>query len=767
MKEKKTILLTFDYELFLKESGTIETCLINPCNILRGVLNKHKVKATFFVDILYYFKLLQKPGLNHHSEMFRNQIQHLLTDGHDIELHLHPQWLDAVYENNQWVFPDLKKYRLQQLTQKEIDELFKIGIKLLEDICKPFKPDYKVSSFRAGGLCITPFEPLKSSFIKYNIKIDSSVAKGLVANSQYQNYDFSNIPDLQNYWFGTDPLLKVDNRTFLEIPISVYSKSILDKLREKLLYRHYAYESQPFSQGEGKSLGPGSQTKLNAFNRILSKVRSYKMPFSLDYTYPELIINKIKKSDKKTINFISHIKFLSKSSLLTIEKLVQSRKYEFQTFNQYYNNSVLSAKKNLILITGHFPYDTYEGYLDEEILVLSRKFEKIIVISQDTKSDYVRPLPQNCKVFRLNTTISRKEIISNLLPALFSKEFFLEFITIMFTYRKVPNRRMMIDLLTTIIAGRKIYKYIDNLIDTERLNNNNLILYSYWYDKCAYAITRLLKRHKASLGISRAHSYDLYFWRNNINYLPLKKYILKNISSVYFISEHGRNYFKSILKISNADSEKLKISKLGTINRYALKEYKKKNDEFFLLSCSHIVRLKRIGKIIEALALINDISLKWVHIGEEYEWTKSNHLNEIKELAKNLLGNKNNIHYFFAGNYKYEDLMNYYHDNQIDLFINVSQTEGLPVSIMEAMSFGIPVIATSVGGTPEIVNNTNGILLSPNPSPGEIAETIRKIYNLSETEIVQYRNNSYKMWKENFDAEKNYENFVKEISNAF
>lgn len=41
----------------------------------------------------------------------------------------------------------------------------------------------------------------------------------------------------------------------------------------------------------------------------------------------------------------------------------------------------------------------------------------------------------------------------------------------------------------------------------------------------------------------------------------------------------------------------------------------------------------------------------------------------------------------------------------------MSDSEGIPVSIMEAMSFGIPVIARNVGGMSEIVNEENGLLL--------------------------------------------------------
>jgi len=43
--------------------------------------------------------------------------------------------------------------------------------------------------------------------------------------------------------------------------------------------------------------------------------------------------------------------------------------------------------------------------------------------------------------------------------------------------------------------------------------------------------------------------------------------------------------------------------------------------------------------------------------------------------------------------------------------MNLSETEGIPVSIMEAQSAGVPILATNLGGTSEIVNNENGFLV--------------------------------------------------------
>lgn len=58
-----------------------------------------------------------------------------------------------------------------------------------------------------------------------------------------------------------------------------------------------------------------------------------------------------------------------------------------------------------------------------------------------------------------------------------------------------------------------------------------------------------------------------------------------------------------------------------------------------------------------------------------------------------------------------EDVANFY--QVFDILALPSFTEGLPNAVLEAMLFGVPVIATSVGGVPEVINNSNGILVPP------------------------------------------------------
>lgn len=58
------------------------------------------------------------------------------------------------------------------------------------------------------------------------------------------------------------------------------------------------------------------------------------------------------------------------------------------------------------------------------------------------------------------------------------------------------------------------------------------------------------------------------------------------------------------------------------------------------------------------------------------------------------------------------DIGGYY--RVLDLLVLPSLSEGLPNAILEAMSFGIPVIGTSVGGVPEVIDGKNGILVPAN-----------------------------------------------------
>ena len=83
---------------------------------------------------------------------------------------------------------------------------------------------------------------------------------------------------------------------------------------------------------------------------------------------------------------------------------------------------------------------------------------------------------------------------------------------------------------------------------------------------------------------------------------------------------------------------------------------------------------------------------------------------------------------------------------------------------MEAMSFGIPALATDVGGTSELVDNgINGYLVGANTSFVEIANKIQEIALLDTETYLNLRINARRKWEMCFSAKNNYPKFCDKV----
>jgi glycosyltransferase involved in cell wall biosynthesis len=142
--------------------------------------------------------------------------------------------------------------------------------------------------------------------------------------------------------------------------------------------------------------------------------------------------------------------------------------------------------------------------------------------------------------------------------------------------------------------------------------------------------------------------------------------------------------------------------------------------------------------------------INWTHFGSGPLFA------EIQEKAKKL---PDSVEVNLKGEVDNMEIIGYYASNPVDLFINLSLSEGIPVSIMEAFSFGIPALATDVGGTREIVNEETGILIPPDIHPAEIAQKISGYYQSGETARASFREKAYACWKTRYNASENFRKF--------
>ncbi len=257
--------------------------------------------------------------------------------------------------------------------------------------------------------------------------------------------------------------------------------------------------------------------------------------------------------------------------------------------------------------------------------------------------------------------------------------------------------------------------------------------------------------------VSRAHGWDVHEERHSNNYLPFRNLLAEILNTVYTISENGKAYLS--IRYPSL-KEKIQISRLGTMSLLSIPEILK-DGTFHILSISSIIPLKRVDKILEFLSSLTNLKIKWTHIGTGSEFEK------LKKLAIQKSQQNPNFSFEFLGQLSNSNVRDVLATRYFDLFINLSETEGIPVSIMEAQSAGIPVLATNVGGTSEIVTCENGFLVKKDFIIKEVVSIIQKYLSSTEEEIQQKRNASNENWKQNYNAETNYNEFVKLLTTNY
>lgn len=343
-KRAKEIILTFDYELFLgKETGNVKETMIEPTDKLLSILEKNGSKLTVFWDVLHYYRLLELGNkireLSDDRGLIENQILELARRGHDIQLHLHPHWLDAQYENNKWIF-SYDRFKLHNLSDENNEEdintitgCVSISKKLMEDLIRKVKPDYKVNAFRAGGYLIEPFEKLKQALQKNEIRIDSSVCTNLFNCNENFSFDFRSYPAKQKYRFEFSPK-RIDNGGyFCEIPITTVKIPALINIYFTFLriIKYPDLESERKGSGTGDYFQPAGYQRLKKLS-ALTHTRVNQL--STDGSFRERFNYKFNKVPGYS-TMILHPKLLNRHRLAIIEDYVSTNKIRFISIQDF------------------------------------------------------------------------------------------------------------------------------------------------------------------------------------------------------------------------------------------------------------------------------------------------------------------------------------------------------------------------------------------------------------------------------------------------
>lgn len=403
----------------------------------------------------------------------------------------------------------------------------------------------------------------------------------------------------------------------------------------------------------------------------------------------------------------------------------------------------------VVLITNIFPYNTGEEFLENEINYIVKNTNKLIILPISSAEKYENRLllseRNNIEVININFKRSKfAKLLSFFHPSMYSMLCFSEYVKII--KKNKCNPKCFLRAMSFMSDVSWIFKKANVLLEKYLFKNDERVLfYSYWMSIEAGIAVKLKELYGGRL-VSRVHGSDLYYERHVPAYLPFRQYLFENCDVVCPISNIGKKY---LIDKNPKYAAKIHTYRLGT-NDYGI-QHCDDTSVFNIVSCSNMIPLKRIEYIVQALAKINK-KINWIHYGDGFLRDK------IEKMAKNLL--PSNISWNFAGQKKHEDLMKLYSKSYYHLFINVSTSEGIPVSIMEAMSFGIPVLATDVGGTSEIVQSGyNGFLLPSEITFERLSEYIVSVIDMKELDYVCMRQNARETWCKYYNADDNYKLF--------
>jgi glycosyltransferase involved in cell wall biosynthesis len=163
-----------------------------------------------------------------------------------------------------------------------------------------------------------------------------------------------------------------------------------------------------------------------------------------------------------------------------------------------------------------------------------------------------------------------------------------------------------------------------------------------------------------------------------------------------------------------------------------------------------------LAKCLIAWAIQNpQRRLCWTHFGAGPEWP---------QVHAELCSAPINLTATLPGHVPNAAVLDHYMSQPVDLFILLSQSEGLPVSLQEAASAGIPMLACDVGGVREIVQPDNGILLSRLPTIDEVLQALNQLFSPKHAaQLTAMRCAAFERWQAQFQAQDNHIAFAQQL----
>lgn len=387
-----------------------------------------------------------------------------------------------------------------------------------------------------------------------------------------------------------------------------------------------------------------------------------------------------------------------------------------------------------------------DGKLDpffaQELPWLQNRFTRVLAVGRFGTADVTA---YNCK--KAEPLWLRGGTMAAVLGCIrvpFTKEWWQECVRLIREKKAAPMN--LLKLCAFAARGQRLHLWLERLLRTCAVSRTTL--YSYWMNYDAYAAALSKRKHPQVRFLCRGHAFDIDTGRNPLNPYLMKRMIARQADGLFPIGRIAKEQYLSYMQ-GEVDEQKIAVIGPGSRGKEVKTPLRARraNEPLRLVSCANISEIKQLPLLIDALSQWDGTPLQWTHIGGGPDEAAA------RAYAAEKLGGKANVSYFFTGNLPNAAVERLYAEQPVDVFVNTSRMEGLPVSIMEAMRFGIPVIAPTVGGIPELVDDEVGILVEAQDGSDAVRAALMQFAAWQEERVLQARQAARERWKQRCELE--------------
>ena len=398
-----------------------------------------------------------------------------------------------------------------------------------------------------------------------------------------------------------------------------------------------------------------------------------------------------------------------------------------------------------MIVTSSWPHSLENEFLDEEIWHVAEWFEEITIVPMRPRRALNSELPGNVKV---DLSLSRS-LAGRGWGNKYSR--FYKACRSFISPIRMDSGLCMSDLRSDgfriawwlqFFLGRA--DSIATYLWAKKTKPPSLV-YTFWLKA---SVNGIRKAWPDTPIVSRVHGHELFSEARGWKTIPFQRGAITSATLIASVSQAGTNYLRYKFPLNQ---NKIVCRRLG-IKDLGIPTGNTRDEKIRVVSVSSIDVNKRVTLVAEVMLYLArmKIQVEWTHFGDGIEKAKVlKFLDDKSEfLSVKLMG--------FVENHQLRSVLS---SNIFDVFINLSKSEGAPVSLMEAQCLGLATVVTDAGGSAEVVPAEVNEIVSVNDTVLEISDAVVRAWRRPLEEVWQRRSH----WDKNYNSDSNYVQWAEEI----